>query len=86
MINCLIVDDEPLAQNILEEYIKSDERLFLACKCNMASAAFELLQSQRVDLMFLDVKMPGMDGITFLRALKDLPRLFLQRHLMSMQQ
>jgi len=73
MINCLIVDDEPLAQNILERYIQADERLFLIVKCSTASAAFEQLQNQRIDLMFLDVKMPGMDGITFLNALKEPP-------------
>jgi len=73
MINCLIVDDEPLAQNILEGYIQADERLFLIAGCSTAAAAFEQLQNQRVDLMFLDVKMPGMDGVTFLNALKEPP-------------
>ncbi|WP_316830500.1 LytTR family DNA-binding domain-containing protein [Pedobacter aquatilis] len=73
MINCLIVDDEPLAQEILAAYINADERLCLVEQCSMASAAFEQLQNKQIDLMFLDVKMPGMDGITFLSALKAPP-------------
>lgn len=70
MINCLIVDDEPLAQDILEGYINSRENLSLMGKCSTAFEAFEILHQQQIDLMFLDVKMPGLNGIDFLKSLK----------------
>ena len=73
MINCLIVDDEPLAQDILEGYINSKENLSLARKCSTAFEAFEILHQKQIDLMFLDVKMPGLNGIDFLKSLKSPP-------------
>ncbi|TKC12078.1 response regulator transcription factor [Pedobacter polaris] len=73
MINCLIVDDEPLAQDILEGYINSKENLSLVRKCSTAFEAFEILHQQQIDLMFLDVKMPGLNGIDFLKSLKSPP-------------
>lgn len=73
MINCLIVDDEPLAQDILEGYISNKENLCLLKKCSTAFEAFEILHQQKIDLMFLDVKMPGLTGIDFLRSLKNPP-------------
>jgi DNA-binding LytR/AlgR family response regulator len=73
MIKCIIVDDEPLAQEVLESYIKQTEGLQLAGKCNNALEAFKLLSTQTVDLMFLDIKMPSINGIDFLKALKAPP-------------
>lgn len=73
MINCLIVDDEPLAQDILEGYINSKEDLSLVKKCSTAVEAFEILHQQQIDLMFLDIKMPGLNGIDFLKSLKNPP-------------
>lgn len=73
MINCLIVDDEPLAQDVLEGYINSKENLSLIGKCSTAFEAFEILHQQQIDLMFLDVKMPGLNGIDFLKSLKSPP-------------
>jgi len=73
MINCLIVDDEPLAQQILEDYVKAHEGLSLVGKCSTAFEAFEVLHQQKIDLMFLDVKMPALNGIDFLKSLKNPP-------------
>jgi two-component system LytT family response regulator len=73
MINCLIVDDEPLAQKILEDYVKAHEGLSLVGKCSTAFEAFEVLHQQKIDLMFLDVKMPALNGIDFLKSLKNPP-------------
>lgn len=73
MINCLIVDDEPLAQEILAAYVNEDERLLLVQQCSTAFQAFEILHQQQIDLMFLDVKMPGLNGVDFLRSIKDPP-------------
>jgi DNA-binding LytR/AlgR family response regulator len=73
MINCIVVDDEPLAQDILVNYIQKSDQLFLVKKCNTAFEAFEILHHQQVDLMFLDVKMPVLNGIEFLKSLKNPP-------------
>ncbi|WP_083505250.1 LytR/AlgR family response regulator transcription factor [Pedobacter ginsenosidimutans] len=73
MINCLIVDDEPLAQQILEDYVKAHEGLSLVGKCSTAFEAFEVSHQQKIDLMFLDVKMPALNGIDFLKSLKNPP-------------
>ncbi|WP_199562642.1 LytR/AlgR family response regulator transcription factor [Pedobacter chinensis] len=73
MINCLIVDDEPLAQDILETYIKGNNNLCLIKKCSTAIEAFEVLHQQKIDLIFLDIKMPALSGIDFLKSLKNPP-------------
>lgn len=71
MIQCLIVDDEPLAQEVLEKYIAQSTRLQLVKKCSNALEAFAVLEKQPVDLMFLDISMPVVNGINFLRSLKN---------------
>ena len=73
MINCLIVDDEPLAVEILEGYVKLTDNLILCGKCNTAQMAFEALHQNKIDLIFLDIKMPGINGIDFLKSLKSPP-------------
>lgn len=73
MINCLIVDDEPVAQEILEQYVNGKELLQLVGKCGTAFEAFEVLHHQQVDLLFLDIKMPGLTGIDFIKSLKNPP-------------
>ncbi|RDC58418.1 DNA-binding response regulator [Pedobacter chinensis] len=72
-MNCLIVDDEPLAQDILETYIKGNNNLCLIKKCSTAIEAFEVLHQQKIDLIFLDIKMPALSGIDFLKSLKNPP-------------
>lgn len=73
MINCLIVDDEPLAQDILEGYVHANDQISLYKKCSTAFEAFEILHEQQIDLLFLDIKMPGLNGIDFLKSLKNPP-------------
>jgi two-component system LytT family response regulator len=70
MITCIIVEDEPLAQQVLEKYIAQTPTLQLAGKCNNAVEAFKLLLEQPVDVMFLDIEMPFINGIDFLKSLK----------------
>lgn len=67
------MDDEPLAQQILEGYIKRSENLQLLKKCNNAFEAFDALHTGKIDVMFLDVKMPAMNGIDFMKSLKHPP-------------
>ena len=73
MIKAIIVDDEPLAQDILETYLGKFPSIQLVKKCNNAFEANEALQSDDIDLMFLDIQMPQLTGTEFLRGLKDPP-------------
>lgn len=73
MINVIIVDDEPLAQDILETYVERMPQLNLVAKCSNAFEANEMLKKEQIDLMFLDIQMPQLTGIDFLRSLSDPP-------------
>ena len=72
-IKALIVDDEPLAQNIIEQYARKLPNLVIAGKCNDAICAHQVLQEKQVDLIFLDINMPKLSGISFLKNLKEAP-------------
>jgi len=72
-ISCLIIDDEPPAQRVLEKYITEIPFLKLEAKCKNVFEASALLHSQNIDLIFLDINMPKMSGMDFLRTLKDTP-------------
>lgn len=74
MIRCIIVDDEPLAQEVLESHIKRYGELVIAAKCAHALEAFDILHREEIDLMFLDIRMPSISGIDFLRSLKHPPK------------
>lgn len=73
MINVIIVDDEPLAQDVLETYIEKVPELNLVQKCNNALEANEALQENDIDLMFLDIQMPQLTGIDFVKTLAHPP-------------
>lgn len=73
MITCIIVEDEPLANDLLESYIRQQPELSLVRKCSNVPEAFEVLLREKIDLMFLDIRMPSISGIDFLRSLKDPP-------------
>jgi two-component system, LytTR family, response regulator len=69
VINCLLIDDEPLALQLLEDYIQKTPYLKLAGKFEEPLQALPLLESQQVDLLFLDIKMPDISGIEFFKSL-----------------
>jgi DNA-binding LytR/AlgR family response regulator len=73
ILKCIVVDDEPLAQRVLEKYISSLSSLVLMKKCNNALEAMSFLHQNEVDLIFLDVKMPELTGIEFLKTLAHPP-------------
>ena len=73
MIRCIIVDDEPLALEVMEHYISRSPQLELVAKCSNALDAFKVLHDQQVGLMFLDIKMPGINGLDFVSSLKTPP-------------
>lgn len=73
MLNVLIVDDEPLALDVLETYIAQMPELKLVRRVTNALEANEVLKSEPVDLMFIDIQMPQMTGIDFVKTLSDPP-------------
>jgi DNA-binding LytR/AlgR family response regulator len=74
MIQCIIVDDEPLARNLLASYIAQLPDIRCVAVCQNALEAFHVLHQQEVDLIFLDIQMPGISGPGFLRSLKAPPK------------
>lgn len=69
-MKCIIIDDEPLAIEILESYVNRVEQLTLVGTFRNAVAAFAFLQQHPVDLIFLDIQMPKLSGIDFLKTLR----------------
>lgn len=65
MLSCILIDDEPLALNLLEDYVKATPFLNLIAKCNSAIAAIEILEKESVDLIFTDIQMPNLSGMEF---------------------
>lgn len=78
MLKCIIVDDEPLAQEVLENYVQRiGGELHLVKKCSNALDAFQSLHDEKIDLLFLDIQMPVIDGLSFLKSLKNPPAVIL---------
>lgn len=73
-IRCLVIDDEPPAREIIRRYIEQVSTLQLVGECGNAIQAFSLLQQQSVDLLFLDIRMPQLNGNDFLKTLKNPPK------------
>lgn len=76
-MNCIIVDDEPLARQLLTSYVEKVEGLRLINCYSNAIEAFSALRQFSVDLMFLDIKMPQVTGLDLLRSLKNPPQVIL---------
>ncbi|MCK7555435.1 response regulator [Chitinophaga sedimenti] len=70
---CMIVEDEPLARQVLEQYIKEHPSLELAAVCNDALEAQRQLTLDPVTLVFLDINLPRLSGISFLKGLVQPP-------------
>ena len=68
-ITCMIVDDEPMAVNLVESYVEKTPYLTLKKKCNSAIEAMQFLNTEKVDLLFLDIQMPDLTGIEFSKML-----------------
>ncbi len=76
-IKCLIVDDEPLAQNVIENYLKNFTDIELIAKCENALSALAWIKKQKIDLIFLDISMPFISGIDFIKTLQNPPKIIL---------
>lgn len=77
MMNCIIVDDEQPAIDILKHYIEQSTQLTLAGSTTNPLEALEMVNNQKIDLIFLDIQMPELSGIDFIKALKSSPKIIL---------
>jgi DNA-binding LytR/AlgR family response regulator len=73
MIRYIIIDDEPIAHKVIESFAKDLPHLALQTNCYNAMQAMEYLHSNKIDLLFLDINMPKMKGLDFLKLLKNPP-------------
>jgi DNA-binding LytR/AlgR family response regulator len=77
MLQCIAVDDEPLGLHLLEDYLTRVPDIRLVAKCSDAFEAGKVLRSQPIDLMFLDIQMPGLSGLQFIESLAQKPMIIL---------
>ncbi|HAA00160.1 MAG TPA: DNA-binding response regulator [Flavobacteriales bacterium] len=77
IMRCIIVDDDELSRNIMEDLVREHEHLELVKTCSSAIEAFNVLKTEEVDLIFLDVDMPKMSGMDLIRSLEVLPQVIL---------
>lgn len=77
MLNCIIVDDEPFALVLLEDYINKIPFLNLVAKCNDAFGATKVFEDTKIDLVFIDIQMPGITGLQFIESLLEKPMFIL---------
>jgi DNA-binding LytR/AlgR family response regulator len=73
LIKCIIIEDEPLAQDVIKSHLEKSGRLLLKGTYRNALEAKEALEKEEVDLIFLDIQLPGMTGLEFLRSLSSPP-------------
>ena len=73
-LDCVIIDDEYLAQNVLVAYIEKLENLHLVARCNTALEAIATLNTYKIDLIFLDIDMPEVSGLDMLKMLENPPK------------
>jgi DNA-binding LytR/AlgR family response regulator len=74
---CIIIDDEPLARELIRGHVLKLENFEIVDECGNAMQAMETLRSNKIDLMFLDIKMPQISGIEFLKTLKNPPKVII---------
>ncbi len=77
MLRCIAVDDEPLALELLEDNISKVPYLHLVAKCSNAMEAIKVLQQEEIELIFLDIQMPGLTGLQFIQSLSARPMIIL---------
>lgn len=74
---CLIIDDEPLARELIRGHLQKLENFEITAECSNAMEAMEALRNNTIDLLFLDIKMPQITGIDFLKTMKNPPRVII---------
>jgi len=76
-IRCLIVDDEPLAIKLIKNHLKHFKQFEIIAECENAIEASQILQSNDIDLLFIDIQMPEINGIDFLNSLTQRPKVII---------
>jgi len=76
-LQCIIADDEPIARQILENYIQDIPHLELVTSCKNAFEVMEVLQKEVIDILFLDINMPKLSGISLLKSLRHKPNVII---------
>jgi DNA-binding LytR/AlgR family response regulator len=74
---CLVIDDEPLARDLMRSHIEKLENIEIVAECGDAMKALQELRNQPIDLMFMDIQMPQITGIEFLKTLKHPPKVII---------
>lgn len=74
---CLIVDDEPLARDLIRNHLNKLENFEILAECTDALKALQYLRNQEVDLMFMDIQMPQINGVEFLKSLRNPPKVII---------
>jgi len=74
---CLVIDDEPLARDLMRSHISKLENFEIVAECGDCMKAMQELRDQKVDLMFMDIQMPQITGIEFLKILKNPPKVII---------
>jgi len=77
MISCLAIDDEPLALDLLEDNISKIPFLRLVATCDNVMDAMKIMQDESIDLIFLDIQMPGLTGLQFIESMTVKPMIIL---------
>lgn len=76
-LQCIIADDEPIARQILENYIEDTPQLELVTSCKNAFEVLEVLQERPVDILFLDINMPKLSGLSLLKTISSKPNVII---------
>ena len=77
MIRCIAIDDEPLALELLEDNISKLPYLQLVAACDNPLEAMKIMEQQTIDLLFLDIQMPGLTGLQFIQSMTVKPMIIL---------
>jgi len=77
MLNTVIIDDEPLAHNVIKHHLKERDDIALVANCYNATEALSYLANHRVDLILLDINMPALSGIDMLKVLSNRPHVII---------
>ena len=76
-IKCIIVDDEPLAIEVIQSHLEKLEDIEVVATCHNAIKAFDILKTQDIDLIFLDIQMPKLTGMEFIKSLTHPPKVII---------
>lgn len=74
-LKALLVDDEPLALEVVEVFLQQIPGVEIVAKCESAVEAFQILNTKAVDVIFLDIQMPALNGLDFIKALSNKPKI-----------